>query len=117
MGDYKGRVQLRQRKRRFAKNQRIKALAATKKGTTAPSSPSVLYVSSRMRQATTKQAWRGLFRDRPLCHFRQANIDRISEYCGKRELDLPAVRWSLNEEKWRVKFVQASISKSKSIQW
>jgi hypothetical protein len=51
------------------------------------------------------------------CHFRQANIDRISEYCGKRELDLPAVRWSLNEEKWRVKFVQASISKSKSIQW
>jgi len=36
MGDYKGRVQLRQRKRRFAKNQRIKALAATKKGTTPP---------------------------------------------------------------------------------
>ena len=34
MGDYKGRVKLRQRKRRFAKNQRIKALAATKKGTT-----------------------------------------------------------------------------------
>jgi hypothetical protein len=34
MGDYKGRVKLRQRKRRFAKNQRIKALAVTKKGTT-----------------------------------------------------------------------------------
>jgi hypothetical protein len=34
MGDYKGRVKLRQRKRRFAKAQRIKALAATKKGTT-----------------------------------------------------------------------------------
>jgi len=36
MGDYKGRVKLRQRKRRFAKNQRIKALAAAKKGTTPP---------------------------------------------------------------------------------
>jgi hypothetical protein len=33
MGDYKGRVKLRQRKRRFAKDQRIKALAAAKKGT------------------------------------------------------------------------------------
>jgi hypothetical protein len=58
-----------------------------------------------MCQATTKQAWRGLFRT-DLCHFRQPEIDRISEYYGKRELDLPAVRWSLNEEKWRVKFVQ-----------
>jgi hypothetical protein len=36
MGDYKGRVKLRQRKKRFAKDQRIKALAATKKGTTPP---------------------------------------------------------------------------------
>jgi hypothetical protein len=36
MGDYKGRVKLRQRKRRFTKNQRIKALAAAKKGTTPP---------------------------------------------------------------------------------
>jgi hypothetical protein len=36
MGDYKGRVKLRQRKKRFAKDQRIKALAATRKGTTPP---------------------------------------------------------------------------------
>lgn len=36
MGDYKGRVNLRQRKSRFAKNRRIKALVATKKGTTPP---------------------------------------------------------------------------------
>ena len=36
MGDYKGRVRLRQRKKRFAKDQRIKALAAGKKET-APS--------------------------------------------------------------------------------
>jgi hypothetical protein len=34
MGHYKGRVNVRQRKRRFAKNQRIKALAANKKKTT-----------------------------------------------------------------------------------
>jgi len=34
MGDYKGRVRLRQRKKRFAKDQRIKALAARKKETT-----------------------------------------------------------------------------------
>jgi hypothetical protein len=31
MGAYKGRVNLRQRKKRFAKNQRIKAFAALKK--------------------------------------------------------------------------------------
>ena len=36
MGAYKGRVRLRQRKRRSAKDQRIKALAAIKKGTTPP---------------------------------------------------------------------------------
>jgi len=36
MGDYKGRVNLRHRKRRFTKNQRIKALAATKKEITPP---------------------------------------------------------------------------------
>jgi hypothetical protein len=34
MGSYKGRVSLRKRKKRFAKAQRIKTLAATKKGTT-----------------------------------------------------------------------------------
>jgi hypothetical protein len=34
MGHYKGRVQLRLRKKRFAKDQRIKALADSKKGTT-----------------------------------------------------------------------------------
>ena len=33
MGDYKGRLKLRQRKRRFAKAERIKALAAAKKRT------------------------------------------------------------------------------------
>jgi hypothetical protein len=38
MGHYKGRVQLRQRKKRFAKDQRIKALADSKKGTTPPPS-------------------------------------------------------------------------------
>jgi hypothetical protein len=31
MGAYKGRINLRRRRRRFAKEQRIKALAATKK--------------------------------------------------------------------------------------
>jgi len=31
MGAYKGRVNLRQRRRRFEKEQRLKALAATKK--------------------------------------------------------------------------------------
>jgi hypothetical protein len=36
MGAYKGRVNARRRKRRFAKDQRIKALAATKMGTTPP---------------------------------------------------------------------------------
>lgn len=36
MGDYKGRVKLRRRKSRFAKNQRIKALAATRKETAPP---------------------------------------------------------------------------------
>jgi len=36
MGDYKGRVNTRRRKRRFAKDQRIKALAATKMGTPPP---------------------------------------------------------------------------------
>jgi hypothetical protein len=36
MGAYKGRVRLRQRKRRSAKDQRIKALAAIKRGTTPP---------------------------------------------------------------------------------
>jgi hypothetical protein len=36
MGSYKGRVNVRHRKRRFAKSQRIKALAANKKET-APS--------------------------------------------------------------------------------
>jgi hypothetical protein len=36
MGDYKGRVRLRQRKRRFAKDQRIKALATAKKETAPP---------------------------------------------------------------------------------
>ena len=36
MGDYKGRVNTRRRKRRFAKDQRIKALAATKMGATPP---------------------------------------------------------------------------------
>jgi len=36
MGDYKGRVNLRRRKRRFAKDQRIKALGATKMGATPP---------------------------------------------------------------------------------
>jgi hypothetical protein len=36
MGGYKGRVNLRQRKKRYVKAQRIKALAATKKGTTPP---------------------------------------------------------------------------------
>jgi len=36
MGAYKGRVRLRQRKRRSAKDQRIKALAAIKKGTAQP---------------------------------------------------------------------------------
>ena len=42
---------------------------------------------------------------RPL-HFRQPEIDRVGEYCGKRKSsNLPAVHWSLNEEKWRVKFV------------
>jgi hypothetical protein len=34
MGDYKGRRNLRQRKRRFAKDQRIKALATAEKRTT-----------------------------------------------------------------------------------
>jgi hypothetical protein len=38
MGHYKGRVQLRLRKKRFAKDQRIKALADSKKGTTPPPS-------------------------------------------------------------------------------
>jgi hypothetical protein len=33
MGDYKGRTNVRQRKRRFTKNERIKARAANKKGT------------------------------------------------------------------------------------
>jgi hypothetical protein len=36
MGDYKGRVNTRRRKRRFAKTRRVKALAAIKKGTTPP---------------------------------------------------------------------------------
>jgi hypothetical protein len=36
MGAYKGRVRLRQRKRRFAKDRRIKSLAAKKKVTTPP---------------------------------------------------------------------------------
>jgi hypothetical protein len=36
MGDYKGRVNLRHRKRRFAKNQRIKAIAAANKGGAPP---------------------------------------------------------------------------------
>ena len=36
MGDYKGRVNTRRRKRRFAKNRRVKALAAIQKGTTSP---------------------------------------------------------------------------------
>jgi hypothetical protein len=36
MGDYKGRVNTRRRKRRFAKDQRIKALAAAKMSTTPP---------------------------------------------------------------------------------
>jgi hypothetical protein len=36
MGHYKGRVKLRQRKKRFAKDQRIKALAAIKKEATPP---------------------------------------------------------------------------------
>jgi hypothetical protein len=36
MGAYKGRVNTRQRKRRFTKDQRIKALAAVKKSTAAP---------------------------------------------------------------------------------
>jgi hypothetical protein len=36
MGAYKGRVRLRQRKRRSAKDQRIKALAAIKRGTAPP---------------------------------------------------------------------------------
>jgi hypothetical protein len=36
MGDYKGRVNTRRRKRRFAKDQRIKALAAAKMGSTPP---------------------------------------------------------------------------------
>jgi hypothetical protein len=36
MGDYKGRVNTRRRKRRFAKNRRVKALAAIQKGTTPP---------------------------------------------------------------------------------
>ncbi|MEY2602790.1 MAG: hypothetical protein QOH31_548 [Verrucomicrobiota bacterium] len=36
MGAYKGRVNLRHRKRRFMKEQRIKALAAAKKGNTPP---------------------------------------------------------------------------------
>ena len=36
MGAYKGRVRLRQRKRRSAKDQRIKVLAAIKRGTTPP---------------------------------------------------------------------------------
>jgi hypothetical protein len=36
MGAYKGRVRLRQRKRRSAKDQRIKALTAVKRGTTPP---------------------------------------------------------------------------------
>ena len=36
MGHYKGRVQLRLRKKRFAKDQRIKALADSKKGNTTP---------------------------------------------------------------------------------
>jgi hypothetical protein len=36
MGDYKGRVNTRRRKRRFAKDQRIKALAATKMGAPPP---------------------------------------------------------------------------------
>ena len=36
MGAYKGRVNTRRRKRRFAKDQRIKALAATKMSTTPP---------------------------------------------------------------------------------
>jgi hypothetical protein len=34
MGHYKGRIKLRQRKKRFAKDQRIKALAAAKKEST-----------------------------------------------------------------------------------
>ena len=33
-------------------------------------------------------------------------IASVSIAVRERELDLPAVRWSLNEEKWRVKFVQ-----------
>jgi hypothetical protein len=36
MGAYKGRVNLRQRRKRFAKEQRIKALATTKKQPTSP---------------------------------------------------------------------------------
>jgi hypothetical protein len=36
MGAYKGRVNLRHRKRRLMKEQRIKALAAAKKGGTPP---------------------------------------------------------------------------------
>jgi hypothetical protein len=36
MGAYKGRVNTRHRKRRFAKNERVKALAAIKKETTPP---------------------------------------------------------------------------------
>jgi hypothetical protein len=36
MGAYKGRVNLRQRRRRFVKGQRIKALAATKKRPASP---------------------------------------------------------------------------------
>jgi hypothetical protein len=39
MGNYKGRTNLRQRKRRFAKSERIKALAANKKGTVPLSGP------------------------------------------------------------------------------
>jgi hypothetical protein len=35
MGAYKGRVNLRQRKKRFVKEQRLKAAAATKKETAA----------------------------------------------------------------------------------
>ena len=52
MGSYKGRVNLRKRKKRFAKAQRIKTLAATKKGTTQRGEKLEVRSEKRMRMSS-----------------------------------------------------------------
>jgi len=47
MGHYKGRVKLTQRRRRFAKNQRIKALAAAQKESSPPQGISEQKITER----------------------------------------------------------------------